>query len=59
MKSLLRNIVFILILAFAFAATGCASNKNGHGKKPKCRTCPKWEDKIELNAEEHEFRDRP
>lgn len=39
------SIVFVCFLLIV--ATSCATGK----KKPKCRTCPKWEDQIQYTGE--------
>lgn len=59
MKTAMRNLLVLLIVGACVTAVGCKSGKGGHGKKPKCRTCPKWEDKIEVDAEAHGLRERP
>ncbi|MEZ4798544.1 MAG: hypothetical protein R2809_01965 [Flavobacteriales bacterium] len=38
----MKKILF-LVIATAILGAGCKAHK-----KPKCNTCPKWEDKVEV-----------
>jgi hypothetical protein len=42
-----KSAIFIFIVFFMLVASSCATGK----KKPKCRTCPKWEDQIQFLGE--------
>lgn len=59
MKSI-RRILPALLLAALTVSSGCRSHK-----KPKCNTCPKWEDRVdftsqsEAHEEQYESGSRP
>jgi len=46
MKLRMGALIF-LVAAVLLSASSCTTGK----KKPKCRTCPKWEDSMNLGAE--------